>query len=56
MSWNREFDSMGGRAGEAIKSGICWVAKGRREEGLMEWRRGGRKTCRMGSFSRKDEA
>lgn len=42
MTWNREFDSMGRRAGEAIKSGICWVAKERREEGLMEWRRGGR--------------
>lgn len=54
MTWNREFDSMGRRAGEAIKSGICWVAKERREEGLMEWRRGGR-GGRMGSLSRKDE-
>lgn len=52
MTWNREFDSMGRRAGEAMKSGICWVAKERREEGLMEWRRGGR-GGRMGSLSRK---
>lgn len=42
MTWNRELDSMGRRAGEAIKSGICWAAKERREEGLTERRRGGR--------------
>lgn len=33
---------MGRRAGETIKPGICWVAKERTEEGLTEWRRGGR--------------
>lgn len=35
MTWNRELDSMGRRAGETIKSGICWWQRKEGKKGLQ---------------------